>query len=302
MDKFTQMAQIQSVLFIYMVLGYIGRKANLLKSQARPTINNILLYFSLPCMIFQSFNMQFTAETFRTGVVAMLAATFSAVTALVLGNFIYRWVPEDEQPIMKYGTLVSNSGFAGLPVLEAAYGSEGLFLGSLYIIPTRILMWSAGISLFTNAPLKQRIVKVITNPGIVAVFFGFGRMALQPQIPAQINKALSTLGSMTTPLAMMMIGMILAEIDIKTVLDKKAFILAGIRQFVLPFIALVVLRAFHVDPLTIAVAVILTGMPIGSTTALLADQYGANAHFGSKCVFVSTLTSLVTIPILTLFL
>lgn len=302
MDKFLQMAQIQSVLFIYMAIGYLGHKAKLLESIARPTINNILLYFCLPCMIFQSFNMKLTAETLKTGAVAFIAATFSAIVALVLGNFLYRWAPEDEQPILKYGTLVSNSGFAGLPVVEGAYGAEGLFLGSLYIIPTRVLMWSAGISLFTTAPLKQRIIKIMTNPAIIAVFLGFWRMAAQPQLPAQLNKALSVLGSMTTPLSMMMIGMILAEIDIRTVLDKKAFLLAGIRQFALPLIALVVLKTCHVDPLITSVAVILTGMPVGSTTALLADQYGANAQFGSKCVFISTLTSLVTIPILTLFL
>ena len=76
----------------------------------------------------------------------------------------------------------------------------------------------------------------------------------------------------------------------------------AVREFLRPGICLAALRLLLVDPLTIGVSVALTGMPIGSTTAILAQKYGANAQFASKCVFLSTLTSLVTVPILTLFL
>lgn len=305
MQQFFQMAQIQSVLFIYMLIGFAARKTGKVQSSARQSINNLLLYVCLPCMIFQSFDLEMNAETFKTGAVAMLAALFSALVALVLGRFLYSWAPPEERSILQYGTLVSNSGFAGLPVVESAYGAQGLFIGSLYIIPTRILMWSAGISLFTDAPLAKRVKSVLTNPGILAVFAGLLRMVLRPAFPAPVTKALGALGSMTTPMAMILIGMILAEVELRRVtdiLEPKAFFLVGVRQFLQPLIALMVLRLFHVDSLTLSVAVVLTGMPIGSTTALLADQYGANAAFASKCVFVSTLTSLVTIPILTLFL
>ena len=75
------------------------------------------------------------------------------------------------------------------------------------------------------------------------------------------------------------------------------------RQLLLPAVCLVALRLLGVvDPLTAGVSVVLTGMPIGSTTAILAQKYGADAQFASKCVFISTLTSLVTVPILTRFL
>ena len=78
--------------------------------------------------------------------------------------------------------------------------------------------------------------------------------------------------------------------------------LSLIHIFLLPAVCLVALRLLGVDPLTAGVSVVLTGMPIGSTTAILAQKYGADAQFASKCVFISTLTSLVTVPILTLFL
>ena len=295
------MAEIQSVLFLYMLIGWICRKTDLVKAAAQPSFTNFLLYVSIPCMVFQSFDMEFTMETLYRGASVLTIATISALVSLVFGRYAYNWCNPREKCIMKYGTLVSNSGFAGLPVIQDAYGQDGLFLGSLFIIPNRIMMWSAGISLFTDAPLKQRIKKVMLNPGLIAVELGVLRMLFQPAIPQQLNKALSALGAMSTPLGMVIIGMILSGVSPRTVLDKKAFILVAVRQFLFPLGTLAILRLLGTDLLTLQISVVLTGMPVGSSTAFLADKYGADAVFASKCVFISTLTSLITIPILTIF-
>ncbi len=295
------MAEIQSVLFLYMLIGWICRKTDLVKAAAQPSFTNFLLYVSIPCMVFQSFDMEFTMETLYRGASVLTIATISALVSLVFGRYAYNWCSPREKCIMKYGTLVSNSGFAGLPVIQDAYGQDGLFLGSLFIIPNRIMMWSAGISLFTDAPLKQRIKNVMLNPGIIAVELGVLRMLFQPAIPQQLNKALSALGAMSTPLGMVIIGMILSGVSPRTVLDKKAFILVAVRQFLFPLGTLAILRLLGTDLLTLQISVVLTGMPVGSSTAFLADKYGADAVFASKCVFISTLTSLITIPILTIF-
>ena len=295
------MAEIQSVLFLYMLIGWICRKTDLVKAAAQPSFTNFLLYVSIPCMVFQSFDMEFTMETLYRGASVLTIATISALVSLVFGRYAYNWCNPREKCIMKYGTLVNNSGFAGLPVIQDAYGQDGLFLGSLFIIPNRIMMWSAGISLFTDAPLKQRIKNVMLNPGIIAVELGVLRMLFQPAIPQQLNKALSALGAMSTPLGMVIIGMILSGVSPRTVLDKKAFILVAVRQFLFPLGTLAILRLLGTDLLTLQISVVLTGMPVGSSTAFLADKYGADAVFASKCVFISTLTSLITIPILTIF-
>ncbi len=295
------MAEIQSVLFLYMLIGWICRKTDLVKAAAQPSFTNFLLYVSIPCMVFQSFDMEFTMETLYRGASVLTIATISALVSLVFGRYAYNWCNPREKCIMKYGTLVSNSGFAGLPVIQDAYGQDGLFLGSLFIIPNRIMMWSAGISLFTDAPLKQRIKNVMLNPGIIAVELGVLRMLFQPAIPQQLNKALSALGAMSTPLGMVIIGMILSGVSPRTVLDKKAFILVAVRQFLFPLGTLAILRLLGTDLLTLQISVVLTGMPVGSSTAFLADKYGADAVIASKCVVISTLTSLITIPILTIF-
>ena len=302
MDSFFKMVDVQTVLFIYMAVGFGCRKAGIFNDVARDKLTDFVVFVTLPCMIFESFNMAFSLESFKQGALALLIAVGMSCVALLLGKVLYNRFPYEEKSILQYGTLVSNSGFAGLPVVSGAYGDEGLFLGSLFIIPTRILMWSAGISLFTRADAKQAVKKVLLNPGIIAVEVGLVRMLFQIPLPHFVDTAVDNLGGCTSPMAMALVGAILVDVPLKTVFDLKSFYLVAVRQFLLPGICLAALRLLHVDPLTIGVSVVITGMPIGSTTAILAQKYVADAKFASKCVFISTLTSLVTVPILTLFL
>lgn len=302
MDSFFKMVDVQTVLFIYMAVGFGCRKAGIFNDVARDKLTDFVVFVTLPCMIFESFNMAFSLESLKQGALALLIAVGMSCVALLLGKVLYNRFPYEEKSILQYGTLVSNSGFAGLPVVSGAYGDEGLFLGSLFIIPTRILMWSAGISLFTRADAKQAVKKVLLNPGIIAVEVGLVRMLVQIPLPHFVDTAVDNLGGCTSPVAMALVGAILVDVPLKTVFDLKSFYLVAVRQFLLPGICLAALRLLHVDPLTIGVSVVITGMPIGSTTAILAQKYVADAKFASKCVFISTLTSLVTVPILTLFL
>ena len=302
MDSFFKMVDVQTVLFIYMAVGFGCRKAGIFNDVARDKLTDFVVFVILPCMIFESFNMAFSLESLKQGALALLIAVGMSCVALLLGKVLYNRFPYEEKSILQYGTLVSNSGFAGLPVVSGAYGDEGLFLGSLFIIPTRILMWSAGISLFTRADAKQAVKKVLLNPGIIAVEVGLVRMLFQIPLPHFVDTAVDNLGGCTSPMAMALVGAILVDVPLKTVFDLKSFYLVAVRQFLLPGICLAALRLLHVDPLTIGVSVVITGMPIGSTTAILAQKYVADAKFASKCVFISTLTSLVTVPILTLFL
>lgn len=303
METFLKMLETQSILFVYMAVGYYCRKVNIFSDEMRARLTDFTVMITLPCMVFKTFLMEFSMDALIQGGVALLIASVMAVVALIAGNLLYnRFVPR-EKCIMQYGTLVTNSGFAGLPIVDGAFGDEGLFLGSLFIIPTRILMWSAGISLFTTGGTRwERTKKVLTNPSIIAVGLGLVWMVFQLPLPGFLRSAVGNLGNCTSPLAMALVGAILADVPLRGIWEPKALYLAAVRQIVLPVILLAALKGLALDPLTVGVSVTLSGMPIGSTTAILAQKYGADAEFGSKCVFISTVTSLITVPVLTLFL
>lgn len=303
MEAFLKMVNTQSILFIYMAVGYYCRKKNIFTDETRNKLTDFVVLITLPCMVFSSFRMEFSMDALIQGGMALLIATVMALAALAAGKLLYNRFDHRERCILQYGTLVTNSGFAGLPIVSGAFGDEGLFLGSLFIIPTRILMWSAGLSLFTTGGTRwERTKKVMTNPAIVAVFAGLLWMLFQLPLPGFLDTAIDHLGDCTSPLAMALVGAILADVPLRGVWEPKAMYLALIRQIVLPVLCLVVLKALHMDALTVGVSVTLSGMPIGSTTAILAQKYGADAQFASKCVFISTVTSLVTVPVLALLI
>ena len=164
------------------------------------------------------------------------------------------------------------------------------------------LMWSAGLSLFTPTSGWAGLKKVAVHPTIIAVYLGLIRMFTGFSLPGFLDSAVGSIGDCTSPLAMMLVGVILAQVPLRDVVELKVFYLVLVRQILFPAACLAVLKALAVDPLTIGVSVVLSGMPIGSTTAILAAKYGADARYGSKCVFISTVTSLLTVPLLTLFL
>ena len=303
MDTFFKMAQTQSVLFLYILLGIACRKRGLFDDHTRGKLTDFTLMVTLPCMVFDSFHMPFDLAALYRGGLALAIAFVMAGVALAAGKVLYRRMPPGERCVMQYGTLVTNSGFAGLPVVAGAYGEEGLFLASLFVIPTRILMWSAGISLFEREGDRwQRAKKVLLNPSIIAVALGLARMVLQLPLPAFVDTAIGHVGDCTSPIAMALVGAILADVEVRDVAEPKAGYLILVRQLALPALCLAGLKLLGVDTLTTGVSVALTGMPIGSTTAILAQKYGADARFASKCVFLSTLSSLVTVPLLTLLL
>lgn len=302
MEQFIKMAEIQSVLLVYILVGIYARKRKLLGDRERQGFITFLLEIALPCMVFHSFNQELTPERWKEAAVALAVAFGVCLVSMVLGKILYRDFPFERQSVLRYGTLISNCGFAGLPITESAYGQMGLFYASIYIIPTRIFMWSSGISLFTRADWKTRVKNVLLNPGIIAVELGLIRMLFQIPIHPVLETAVTSLGSTTTSISMVVIGSILADIDIRTVVDKGVLRLCFVRLIALPVAVLLVMKALHAGQTLTGVAVLLTGMPVGTTSALLAEKYGADHIFGSKCVFMTTVLSLFTVPLLSFFL
>lgn len=296
------MVGVQASLFIYMAIGYVLRKRNMTSKQFRSELTNILVNILLPCMVFDSFQQDVSMDQLMSGVAILGLSFFLSFLAWWVGWLFFRNYPPEKAKILRYGTLIANSGFAGLPVIQGAYGGEGLFLASIYIIPNRVLMWSAGISLFTKGEKSDFIKKVLLNPGIIAVFLGLGWMLLDLPLPGFCASAIGKLGDSTAPLSLLIVGSILADVDWRGIFERDVLLVSGVRLLLLPAVSLIILKVIGFSSLGTAIAVILTGMPIGSTTAILAEKYGADALFASKCVFLSTLFSLITIPVLTLFL
>ena len=170
------------------------------------------------------------------------------------------------------------------------------------MIPVRILLWTMGVSLYVKGSRRDKLTKVLLNPCVVIVFVGVALMLSPFTITGAPATALKSIGDMTGPLAMMIIGASLAEQKPRELLDKDAFLLSAMRLIVMPLIALGALKLIGMDEQLMRVTVILLAMPVAYTTAILAERYNANYHFAGKCVCLSTVLSLFTVPLICMLL
>lgn len=301
MDSFMKMLSTQALMLIYMCVGYYCNKKDIIDKPTEIKLTDFVLRITMPCMVFNSFNMELTMEFIKEASFCLALSFAICGTGWLIGKFAYNKYPYAKKSILQYATLVNNCGFLGLPIVSSILGEEGLVLAAIFIIPNRIFMWTAGVSIFSNeSDKKQAFVKVLRNPCMIAVYLGLLQAAVQVPIPEFVQKSITGIGNCTTPISMLLIGSMLTALTLDSFKDWSTIYYGFIRLAVLPIFALVLMKALGADDVLVACGVILTAMPAGSTTALLAQKYGADAVYGTKIVLTSVLFSMLSIPVITL--
>ncbi len=298
------MLNLQILLFLLMALGILIKKVGIITDENRKSFSGLLLNVVLPCNIVNSFlgDNPISSEFFKNCILALVLSLLIQIFITWISRFLFWKAKKERKSVMRYGVICSNSSFIGLPVAEELYGSLGVLYTSIFQIPIRFTMWTAGLSLFTEVDRKEAFHKLIKYPCIISVFIGFLLMLLPISLPTVITDTIASVSKCTTPLSMFVIGAILADADMKTMFSKEAFYFTFWRLLGLPLFIWAVLKPFHLDPLLISISVIMSGMPAGSTTSILADQFGGDSMFAAQVTFVSTLFSMATIPLLGLLL
>ncbi len=298
MESFKNLASLQGMLLIMLAVGLIARKNGTITEAGKKSLTDLIINIILPCNIIYSFMIEFSYSIFISCGVVLLISILIQVMCTAISRFCYNKVQPGKKEVLQYATVCSNAGFMGNPIAESVFGSMGLLYASIYLIPLRIVMWSAGVSYFTHTTDKKALVKrVATHPCIVAVYIGLFLMVTQIQLPAFVTKTVSTIGSCTTAMSMFIIGAILAEVNVKTMISKTTLLYSGLRLVIIPLVVFAGCMVFKVEPILMGVSVVLAGMPAGTTTAILAAKYGSDEKFATKCVVLSTVLSLITIPI-----
>jgi predicted permease len=298
--EFLNLWNLQGQLLLLLVIGAFLRRFGIFTGQTKAFLTDFVIYVTLPCSIILSFRMDIDSTVLVSFALVLVVSVVIQLFCMLLGVLLYRRQSAPRRSVLRYGILVSNAGFMGLPIAGELFGSGGLMFASIYLIPQRIVLWTAGISCFSHEDVswKQTVKKIAIHPGLVSVYIGLLVMFFNPPIPVFIEKTMASIGSCTTPLSMMLIGSIVGEMD-RTQMRIDWFSLgySAIRLGLIPLAAYLGCRAFSIDPLITSVSVLLAGMPVGSTTAIIAAKYGGDAPFASQLVTISTVLSMVSIPL-----
>jgi predicted permease len=284
-----------------MGIGYFAAKTGMMPRETRKKLSDMFINIILPCNIVVSFMVEFNTDTLKKSGQILVIALAAQTLFLVLSKILYRFIEPRKSAIVQYGTICSNAGFMGNPIAYGIFGQEGLLYASISLIPLRFFMWSAGLSLFTK-PNRRTVIKLLaTHPCIIAVWLGFALMISQVNLPGFIVNTLTACSNCTTAVSMIVIGAILADVDLRggpsVFFDKVLLYFSFIRLIAIPGLLWLVMTFLALPGILTGVTVLLAAMPAGSTTAMLAEKYGGDADFASRCVFLSTLLSMLTLPL-----
>lgn len=283
-------------IFIMMAVGFMVRKLNIMGPGAQKDLTNLVLYVVLPCNIFNSFLGQDVSGLAADCVIVVLVSVGIQILSLVYGKFCFPKENADHRCNLAYGMICSNAGFLGNPIAEGVFGATGLMLGSLYLIPQRVMMWSEGLAIYTGVSDKKDAFKrVITHPCVIACILGIIMMVAGWSCPQIILTPIQTLGKCNTPLSMMVIGMILSSIDLRTIINKTVVRFTVHRLVLMPLVVWGLCRLIGLSHVVTGVSVLLAAMPAGATTSMLSAKYDRDPQFATKLVVFSTLCSIPAI-------
>ena len=289
----------QLLLFLYMICGFIVSRLSIIREDNRGVLVRLLMDVAMPMMVLNAFNKPTTREEILSSLWVMVIALAGCVITGVIGLFLWRKQPENKRKVLMYASMFSNAGNAGLPIISLVFGPTGVFYASMYLIPPRILQWTVGLGFFVKPEKGGWVKNVLLNPMVVMIYIGVILMITNWQIPGVFGSAISNLGAMTAPLSMILIGATLAHMDWKMLFDRSVLLTSFLRLIAFPLLFAVLLSLLHTDAMTMNICVILLAMPVASNTAAMAERYGGDYVFASACVSVSTLLSVVTVPIIT---
>ena len=297
------------ILFLLIAAGFAAGKAGVLKGDTARALSRFLVDFTLPAIIIVSMQRPFSPEL-RDQALRILFISFIVYAAsfplAYAAARLYRRADAPELGVHRFAMCFSNVAFMGFPIAESLLGRESLFIVSIYNIPFQLLAFSVGVVMIAGKPKGTPAgpgiaasLKILKNPAIISAFIGFALFLGSVRIPEPLLPAMELLGGMTTPLAMIVIGAVLAQTRLKGVLgNARLWITTAYRLALHPLLVFACARAAGLTGFELAVPVLVSAMPVAANTTILAGVYGGDDVTASGLVFVSTVLSLVTIPLI----
>ena len=288
-------------LFFMLILGYVLFRCHIFDEHTNQKISALIVNCTSPLLIISSIA---GVESDNKSIVFLLmgAGVLMYLGFIVVGKIINRVLrfPKQDWPVYECMVVFANTGFMGYPVLISVFGQESVFYASLLHMAFNLLIYTYSIMCLKKKSDDKFTfnAKQLLTPGIILLFVAIFIYIFDIQLPGVVLETVNSIGGLTSPLSMMMIGSSLALYPIKESLtDWRSYLFAGVRLFVMPFITMLVCRLLNINSYYANIAIVTNAMPVASMVLMMATQYNANKEIVTRNIIVSTLLSVITIPV-----
>ena len=298
MNFFDVLGEMLVILFA-IVAGFAARRLGWLGGETDQKLSTLLLNITMPAMILASvITGDELPEVSVILSVLEVGVAFYAL-ALLFAYVVPRCLPgtPGQKGVWRYALAFPNVAFIGYPVAVALFGPQALFYAVILVMPFNLLSYSLGPLMLAGAGRFRW--QQLLSPCIVASVAALVLALTRLRPPVLVGEMLSFVGDITVPLSLLMVGSFLADIPVGEVFRSgKLWVLAALRLLVLPVILWVILQAMGIQELVLGIAVTQMAMPVAVNGTLLSMEYGGDTTCMAQITFLTTLGSILTIPVI----
>lgn len=289
-------------LFVIMFMGYAVVKAGLMKSSESKSVSVIMVYLVIPCVILNAFQVEYTPDVQKGLLLACAAAVAVHILFLLLTAILKKPLHLD---VIERATIIySNAGILVIPLVQELLGQEYVIYSSAYIAVQLILIWTHCKNMLCEED-KLEWKKVLLNVNIISIIAGVVLFIFRIQFPSGAQDVLNMMNNMIGPLGMLLAGMVIAEVPLKTVFTRKrSYLSAALRLFIYPVFVLGLMKVIQTfasiqDSKQILLTVYLASItPACATVTSMAQLYDKDAAYSSSLYVLTTLLSIATMPVM----
>lgn len=285
-----------------MFMGYAVVKAGLMKSSESKSVSVIMVYLVIPCVILNAFQVEYTPDVQKGLLLACAAAVAVHILFLLLTAILKKPLHLD---VIERATIIySNAGILVIPLVQELLGQEYVIYSSAYIAVQLILIWTHCKNMLCEEE-KLEWKKVLLNVNIISIIAGVVLFIFRIQLPSGAQDVLNMMNNMIGPLGMLLAGMVIAEVPLKTVFTRKRrYLPAALRLLIYPVFVLILMKVLQTlasiqDSKQILLTVYLASItPACATVTSMAQLYDKDAAYSSSLYVLTTLLSIATMPVM----
>ena len=298
MDYISTLSNQIILMFIIIVLGYILKKIEFYSDTFVKDLGNLLFVVINPLTIFNAFVNQYSISKAKEMLIGFSLVILIYIVSIVFANILFH---NPKYYIEKFGSIVNNPGFFGLPIIIAVFGQEAVFYAAASITINTIVQWTYGAYIMSGDKKAMSIKTIITNTSIIAFVLGLIFFFARIRVPQIVCNTISSLSNMMGPICSLIVGSNLVGVNLKKLKENIVeIVVCLLRLIIVPLCAVFILKFISNDYFMLKFTLLIAlSTPCGSSTAVFANMYNKDYEKAAMLVCLCTLLCGITMPLIT---
>lgn len=286
------------IMLLLIIVGILCFKIGIITPNGRKDISSLVLSVVNPIVILLAYQKEFEIRLLRGLVASLMLSILSFGVAILISTLLIGRKDGHETDIERFSAIYSNCGFMGIPLVNALFGTEGVFYLTAFLTVFNLLIWTHGIIQISGVRSLNSLKKALLSPSIISIAIGMIFFLARISLPNIVYQSLDYVAMMNTPLAMLVAGATIAETNVLNAFKNiRIYWITLIKLAIVPMVLLVIFKFIFVDDIVKLTVVTAMSAPTATMCTLFCLRYDKNSKYASEIFAVTTLISTATLPL-----